>query len=89
MEPGLRSVGANLSARNFQKVKPTIDSPGRGVWTSASGVPVGYSNEEDQPVTPFKTGLLKAGQAMTTRSPTSDLVASYVKQRKAAGTKGY
>lgn len=49
-----------------------------GIWSNANGTQVGYSPQEDSKVTPMKS-----------TGDVPSLVASYVKQRKQAGTKGY
>lgn len=48
-----------------------------GLWKNSNGTVVGRSDTEDSEITPYKsTGDVGA-------------VAKYIKQRKAAGTKGY
>lgn len=72
-------MGTSGDSGGFNPPKGAYDYTGAskgGLWKNRGGTVVGRSAEEDSTITPYK-------------STGDSTLARYIKQRKAAGTKGY
>lgn len=77
---GVRAVGAGLSATNY--------NGSTNVWTGPSGKPVGWSENEDEPVVAFTHSAGTVGKQLSTKPVSADRIkAAYGKGSGSAGGK--